>query len=165
MWAASQGQREQIKHADLELAPGELLASATARGAELEGITAVLLLTDEDDFNALASAILAGSIETRVYRLAPRQPSHGVVAPYTGGETVFAPSLTRYDMARRYESGARTSTAPADGGIPAGTDLLFLISPEGALTPATTSRQLIPHPGDMLVLLGPSRSRDDPMLA
>jgi NhaP-type Na+/H+ or K+/H+ antiporter len=163
MWAASQGQREQIKHADLELAPGELLASATARGAELEGITAVLLLTDEDDFNALASAILAGNIETRVYRLAPRQPSHGVVAPYTGGQTVFAPSLTRYDMARRYESGARTSTAPADGGIPAGTDLLFLISPEGALTPATTSRQLIPHPGDTLVLLGPSRSRDDPV--
>jgi hypothetical protein len=37
-----------------------MLAAATARGAQLEGITMVLLLTDEDDFNALASADLAG---------------------------------------------------------------------------------------------------------
>jgi NhaP-type Na+/H+ or K+/H+ antiporter len=163
MWAASQDQRDQIRQAGLELAPGELFASATARGAELEGITAVLLLTDEDDFNALASTVLAGNIETQVYRLAPRQPSHGVVAPYTGGETVFAPSLTRYDIAVRHASGARTSTAPANGGIPTGTDLLFLISPDGALTPVTTSRQPTPHPGDMLVLLGLPHPRDDPL--
>jgi hypothetical protein len=52
MWAGLDEQREAIRRAGLELAPGELLASATARGAELEGITAVLLLTDEDDFNA-----------------------------------------------------------------------------------------------------------------
>jgi hypothetical protein len=46
----------------------------------------VLLFTDEDDFNALASVELAGSIEGPVYRLGARQPSHGVVAPDTGGE-------------------------------------------------------------------------------
>ena len=71
MWAASEEQREQIKQAGLELAPGELFASATASGADLEGITAVLLLTDEDDFNALAATVLSGNSETRVYRLAP----------------------------------------------------------------------------------------------
>jgi NhaP-type Na+/H+ or K+/H+ antiporter len=162
MWAASEDQREQIKRAGLELAPGELLASATARGAELEGITSVLLLTDEDDFNALASAVLAGNSETRVYRLAPHQPSHGVVAPYTGGETVFAPTLTRYDIALRHDSGARTTTAPAAGGTPPGTDLLFLISPDGALTPVTTSRQPTPQSGDTLVLLSPSQPGDVP---
>jgi len=43
MWAALDGQREQISQAGLELAPGELLAAATGRGARLEGITAVLL--------------------------------------------------------------------------------------------------------------------------
>jgi hypothetical protein len=74
MWAASEDQREQIRRAGLELTPGELLASATATGAELEGITAVLLLTGEDDFNALASTVLAGNAETSVYRLAPRDP-------------------------------------------------------------------------------------------
>jgi hypothetical protein len=74
MWAASQDQREQIGQAGLDLAPGELLASATTTGAELEGITAVLLLTDEDDFNALASTVLAGNPETSVYRLPPATP-------------------------------------------------------------------------------------------
>src|SRR5262245_57952206 len=46
MWAASEDQREQIRQAGLELTAGELLASATATGAELEGITAVLLGPD-----------------------------------------------------------------------------------------------------------------------
>ena len=41
----------------------------------------MLLLTDEDDFNALAAVLLATSVEGRVYRLAPQRHSHGVVAP------------------------------------------------------------------------------------
>ncbi len=89
MWAGFDEQRQQIKQAGLELAPGEMLAAATGRGAQLEGITAVLLLTGEDDFNALGSTVLEGSVAGPVYRLGARQPSHGVVAPYTGGETLF----------------------------------------------------------------------------
>jgi hypothetical protein len=85
-------QREQITQAALELMPGELLGTATATGAELEGITAVLLLTGEDDFNALAAAILTGNAQATIYRLAPRQPGHGVVAPFTSGQTIFAPA-------------------------------------------------------------------------
>jgi hypothetical protein len=153
MWAASQDQRDQITRAGLELAQGELLAAAAATGAELEGITTVLLLTDEDDFNALASAVMASNAQATVYRLGPRQPGHGVVAPYTGAETVFAPTLTRYDIAVRHKAGARTTTAPANGAIPPGADLLFLISPDGSLRPATTSHQLTPQAGDTLVLL------------
>jgi NhaP-type Na+/H+ or K+/H+ antiporter len=156
MWAASQDQRDQIKQASLELAPGELLASATGEGAELEGITAVLLLTDEDDFNALAATVLAGNPETRVYRLSPRHPSHGIVAPYTAAETLFAPTLTREHVTNRSNAGARITTAPANGTIPPGSALLFLINPDGALHPATTSRPPTPQPGDTLVLLGPA---------
>ena len=137
MWAGSEQQREQIGRAGLELAPGELLAAATAARAELEGITAVLLLTDEDDFNALASADLAGSVDGPVYQLAPRSPSHGMVAPYTGGETLFSASLTGYDVGRRCAGGAPIFTQPADGGIPAGADLLFLVRTNGALAPVT----------------------------
>jgi hypothetical protein len=108
LWAGFEQQRERIRRAGLELAPGELLWAVTSRGAQLEGITAVLLLTDEDDFNALASADLAGSVEGPVYRLGARLPSHGVVAPYTGGETLFAASLTRYEVGRRYAAGERS---------------------------------------------------------
>ena len=75
MWAGFDEQRRAVEKAGLELAPGELLASATGRGAQLEGITAVLLLTGEDDFNALGSTVLAGGIDGPVYRLAARLPA------------------------------------------------------------------------------------------
>ena len=150
MWAPSEDQRTQIKQAGLELAPGEQLASAVGQGTDIEGVTAILLLTGEDHFNALAATTLAGNSETPVYRLAP---SHGAVAPYTPGETLFAPALTRSALTARYTAGARITTQSSDGGIPPATDLLFLINPEGTLIPVTTSRPPDPQPGDTLVVL------------
>ena len=144
MWAALDGQREQISQAGLELAPGELLAAATGRGARLEGITAVLLLTDEDDFSALAAVLLPTSVDGRVYRLAPQRPSHGVVAPYTGGEILFSKDLTRRAVSDRYAGGARIIAQRADGEPSAehdlpfgGHDLLFLVRADGHLVAAT----------------------------
>jgi len=156
MWAASESQRAQIKQAAFELAPGELLASVTAQGAQLEGITMVLLLTDEDDFNALAEMIMTGNAEAQVYRLAPRHPGHGVVAPYAGGEAVFAPALTRYDARQRYGAGARITSHPAGGSLPPGADILFSVSPDGRLVPATTSHPPAAHLGDTLIVFGPA---------
>jgi hypothetical protein len=156
MWAGFDQQRERITGAGLELARGELLAAATARGAQLEGITAVLLLTDEDDFNALASANLAGSVEGPVYRLGARQPGHGVIAPFTGGQTLFAASLTRYEVGRRYAAGGTISTCPAHGEIPAGSDLLFLVRANGTLAPVTRTSTPAAENEDTLVLLGPA---------
>ena len=153
MWAGFEEERERIRQAGLELAPGELLAAATGRGAQLEGINAVLLLTTEDDFNALASAVLAGSVEGPVYRLGPRLPSHGVVAPYTGGQILFGAGLTRYDVGRRYAAGARITSRPAGGEIPVGTDLLFLVRAGGELMPVTTVSRPVPQSGDTVILL------------
>jgi NhaP-type Na+/H+ or K+/H+ antiporter len=153
MWAGLEEQRERIRHAGLELAPGELLAAATGRGAELEGINAVLLLTTEDDFNALASAMLAGSVEGAVYRLGPQLPSHGVVAPYTGGQILFGAGLTRYDVGRRYVAGARITSRLPDGELPAGTDLLFLVRADGKLMPVTTASTPAPQSGDIMIVL------------
>jgi len=149
-------QREQIKRAGLELAPGELLAAATGRGARLEGITAVLLLTDEDDFNALASVLLAGTVEGRVYRLAPPALSHGVVAPYTSGEVLFAVGLTRPVVTERYTDGARILVPGAGGVLPAGADLLFLVRSDGQLAAVTQTGTPAPQPGDTVVCLSPA---------
>jgi NhaP-type Na+/H+ or K+/H+ antiporter len=154
MWATSDDQRTQIQQAGLELAPGRWLASAIGQGAELEGVTAILLLTDEDHYNALAATALASN--TPVYRLAP---SNRVVAPYAPGEVLFAPTLTHPALTARYIAGGRITTQSANGEIPPGTDLLFLINPEGTLIPVTTSRPPDPQPGDTLVLLGPSGGR------
>jgi NhaP-type Na+/H+ or K+/H+ antiporter len=153
MWAGFEEQRERIRHAGLELAPGELLAAATGRGAELEGVNAVLLLTTEDDFNALASDMLAGSVEGSVYRLGPQLPSHGVVAPYTGGQVLFGAGLTRYDVGRRYVGGARITSRPADGELPVGTDLLFLVRADGKLMPVTTVSTPVLQSGDTMIVL------------
>ncbi len=155
MWAGLDQQREQIKRAGLELAPGELLAAATGRGARLEGITAVLLLTDEDDFNALASVLLTETVEGRVYRLAPPQHSHGVVAPYTTGHILFANGMTRPAVTGRYQDGARILVHGTDGVLSAGQDLLFVVRADGQLTPVTQTSTPTPQPGDTLVSLGP----------
>jgi NhaP-type Na+/H+ or K+/H+ antiporter len=161
MWAGFDEQRQRIKQAGLELAPGELLAAATGRGAQLEGITAVLLLTGEDNFNALGSTVLQGSVDGPVYRLGARQPGHGVVAPYTGGEILFDPKLTRFEVGQRYAGGARIRTRSADGGrTPADADssLLFLVRSDGRLAPVTRTGPPEPEAGDTMVLLGPCGS-------
>jgi NhaP-type Na+/H+ or K+/H+ antiporter len=153
MWAGSDEQRRQITAAGLELAPGELLAAAAGRGAQLEGITAVLLLTGEDDFNALGATVLQGSVEGPVYRLGARLPSHGVIAPYTGGEILFDQQLTRYEVSRRYASGGRICTRPVDGVAPADGSLLFLVRADGKLAPVTRTGPPEPQEGDNMVLL------------
>jgi NhaP-type Na+/H+ or K+/H+ antiporter len=158
MWAGLQAQRDQITRAGLELARGELLAAATSRGAELEGVTAVLLLTGEDDFNALASTALQANLDGPVYRVAAPHDSHGVVAPYTGAEVLFGGQLTGRAIDRRHHDGAGIVTMPADGTVPDGYDLLFLVRPDGQLVAVTNERRPAPEDGDTLVLFGPPAS-------
>jgi hypothetical protein len=115
----------------------------------------VLLLTDEDDFNALASVLLTGNVEGRVYRLAPPLRSHGVVAPYTSGEILFGDDLTRGALSGRYHDGARIVAQPANGVLPAGHDLLFLVRADGQLAAVTHTGTPAPEAGDTIVSLGP----------
>jgi NhaP-type Na+/H+ or K+/H+ antiporter len=156
MWAGLEQQREQVRHAGLELAPGELLAAATGRGARLEGITAVLLLTAEDDFNALASAMLQGNVDGRVYRLAPPLRSQGVVAPYTGAEILFGAGMTGLEIGRRYHDGAQIVAQRPDGELPAGHDVLFRIRADGQLTAVTEASSPGPRSGDTVLSPGPA---------
>jgi hypothetical protein len=152
MWAPSDGQRSEIKQAALELAPDEQLTSAVTQGIAIEGVTAVLLLTDEDDYNALAATTLASGSDTPVYRLTP---SRAAAAPNLAGQPLFDPTLTHPTLTARHTAGDRIVTQPSDGAIPPATDVLFVINNEGTLIPATTSRRPDPRPGDTLILLGP----------
>ncbi|WP_405009450.1 cation:proton antiporter [Kitasatospora sp. NBC_01539] len=156
MWAGADDQRTQIEQAGLELAAGELLAAASGAGAELEGITGVLLLTQEDDFNALAAMTLRESVEGPVHRLGPPADSKGVVARFTGGDALFDAGLTRPELVRRYASGARIVTHRVDGALPARHELLFLVRPDGSLVPVTVTRVPTPQAGDTVVLLSPA---------
>jgi NhaP-type Na+/H+ or K+/H+ antiporter len=159
MAAPSQDERDQIKRAGLELAPRGALADVLVGGneipSELESMIGVLLLSDEDGFNTLASTVLAAHPRLPVYRLAPHAGGFGGTwAKYDNAATLF-PQLTEENITRRYQAGSRVTAKTADGALPDGNDLLFLIGHDKHLKPVTTSRAPRPEPGDTAVVLGP----------
>ncbi|MCX5008190.1 cation:proton antiporter [Streptomyces sp. NBC_00638] len=154
MWAGLAEEREAIKDAGIELAKGDLLATATNPGARLEGVTAVVLATDDDDFNALASVVVQDTVEGPVYRVGPPHESHGVIAPYTGGDILFGRALVRHVLASRYEDGARFLVQPASSPLPAAYDTLFVVRANHRLEPVTEKQRVTPVDGDTVVLLG-----------
>ncbi|GJF31378.1 cation:proton antiporter [Kitasatospora sp. NE20-6] len=156
MWAGLDEERERIRAAGIELAHGEMLATATNPRARLEGVTAVFLLTDDDDFNALASVVVKDNVEGPVYRVGPPRGSHGVVAPYTGGDILFGHALVRHVLAERYRQGARFLVQSGGVPVPPGHDTLFTLRPDGKLDPVTASRPAAPQEGGTAVLLGPA---------
>ncbi|MFD7867464.1 cation:proton antiporter [Streptomyces sp. NPDC057682] len=157
MWAGAAAERARIEQAGLTLAPGELLASATGAGAELEGITGVLLLTGEDDFNALAAMTLRESVDGPVHRVAAPARGHGVIAPYTGGEALFGGGLSGPELARGHAAGARVEVRPA-GVLPDGYRLLFVVRPDGRLLPVTDAGTPDVGADDQVVVLSPPTS-------
>ncbi|MFJ5776888.1 cation:proton antiporter [Streptomyces sp. NPDC093094] len=156
MWAGTEQARAGIEEAGIELASGDLMTVATDPRSRLEGVSAVYLLTDDDDFNALFSVVLRDSVDGPVYRVGPPPGGPGVVAPYTSGETLFGPGLVRHAVAARHGSGARFRTRPASQPCPPGYETVFVVRRDGRLEPVTQARPATPGKGDTLVLLGPA---------
>ncbi|MEU5076036.1 sodium:proton antiporter [Streptomyces asoensis] len=156
MWAGGAQERERIGQAGFELAPGELMAVAGDPRARLEGVTSVLLLTGDDDFNALASIVLEDNVDGPVHRVGPPPGGSGVVAPYTGGAVLFGPRYARHTLTARHEAGARFRLQPASAPPPPGCDTLFVVGGDGRLEPVTEGRPSTAGEGDTLVLLGPA---------
>ncbi|MGW6874722.1 K(+)/H(+) antiporter NhaP2 [Streptomyces xanthophaeus] len=153
MWAGQKEERAHIEEAGIKLARGDLLATATNPRARIEGVNAVFLLTDDDDFNALASVLVEDNVEGPVYRVGPPHESHGAVAPYTGGAVLFGGALLRHVLADRYEQGARFVVQSASDPLPAGHETLFVVRDDGRLEPVDATQPVIPQPGDLVVLL------------
>ncbi|MEV6210423.1 cation:proton antiporter [Kitasatospora sp. NPDC051914] len=156
MWAGDPGERDRIRDSGLELAAGELLATATDPRARLEGVTAALLLTDDDDLNALASVVVQDSLDGPVYRVGPPPGGQGIVAPFTGGRVLFGSGLDRDALQARHEQGARFVVQPAAEPLPPGHELLFVVRADGRLEPVTAAQGNTPGNDDTLVLLGPA---------
>ncbi|MFD9542913.1 cation:proton antiporter [Streptomyces sp. NPDC060022] len=159
MWAGLAQERQRITDAGIQLAEGDLLATATNPGARLEGVTAVFLATNDDDFNALASVVMKDSVEGPVYRVGPPHDSLGVVAPYTGGDILFGRPLVRHTLAARYEAGARFLVQPASAPPPPGSETLFVVRQDLKLEPVTEKRRVTPGESDSVVLLTPGAEK------
>jgi NhaP-type Na+/H+ or K+/H+ antiporter len=159
VWARTDQQREAIRRAGLKLASGELMETAAGGGAEAQGVTMVLLLTGEDDFNTLSSMLLQGSLADGVYRLAPRASGQDVVATSAGDGILFGPQLTCAELGHRFDAGSRVQALADGGGVPAGHELLFLLRPDGRLVPATSKTKPTTRHGDTMILLTPAPAR------
>lgn len=155
MWAGHDDQRERITESGIALAEGDLLAAAIDPGARLEGVRAVYLATEDDDFNALASVVMRDNVEGSVYRVGPPHDSRGVVAPYTGGDILFGNALVRHVLAARYEEGARFLVQPASAPLPPEHTTLFVVrAADRRLEPVTERHRAVPLEGDTVVLFG-----------
>ncbi|MFE0451757.1 cation:proton antiporter [Streptomyces sp. NPDC058914] len=154
MWAGSAQERTRIEEAGIEPAAGELMAAVTDAQARLTGVTSVFLLTDDDDFNALAAIVLRDGVEGPVLRVGAPPDSQGVVAPYTAGDTLFGPELPRHALAARHEQGARFDVQPASAPLPPGHRPLFVVRHDGRLEPVTDVRRVTADDRDTLVVMG-----------
>jgi len=153
MWAGYQHQRDLIERAGLPLAQGELLAWTSGQAAELEGITDVYLLTDEDDFNAMAALMLHAGGGPPFYTLARQAGNAFVAAPSPAEQTLFAGGLDRSAIDHRYDAGAAINSRLSDGTTSDGSDILFVIDSQGRLKPATQSEIPAPRTGDTVIVL------------
>ena len=75
--------------------------------------------------------------------------------PYTGAEILFDAGMTRSVLSRRYHDGEQIVARRADGGPPAGHNVLFLVRADGLLTAVTESGRPALQAGDTIVSLGP----------
>jgi NhaP-type Na+/H+ or K+/H+ antiporter len=160
VWARTDAQRDGVRSAGLNLASRELLSTATAGGAELEGVTMVLLLTPDDDFNAVATTVLTDAVEGQIYRIGPSERG-SVIAPDLDGNVIFDTTLSPAAINRRYDAGDRIMSV-STGPLPPESTLLFLVRSDGRLEPVTPRGRPASQPGDAAVVLTRSALTPEP---
>jgi hypothetical protein len=167
MWTSRPDEQAAAHEAGLEARRAPLGVDLERREAELEPVGDALLLTESDDYNALAAFELRQELgRDRVYRLAPSSGEQDPVPGYAEGAILFARDLTYPELDRRFESGAQVSKLSADGrspGRPATARLLFLVRGDGQLRPALAGDQVEAEAGDTSIWLA-ERSPADPGL-
>jgi NhaP-type Na+/H+ or K+/H+ antiporter len=102
---------------------------------ELEGVEAALLLTQSDDFNALAASQLRKELgRDRVFRLVPGAGEIDVAPTDAEGQLLFDSRLTYEELDLRFAHGAELIEIGAGSPVPAGAIALFRTGPDGDLT-------------------------------
>lgn len=148
--AGTPEERDRVKRAGFDQPPADALASAID-GVPIEGVTMVLLLTLDGDFNSLASTLVWDTVDGSVFHTGPSGAGYGVVAPFKRDGRLFG--LTAAAIAERVQGGAQIVTRSAASGVPPGDELLFVVDSERRLLPVTADERPETGPADTLVLL------------
>jgi NhaP-type Na+/H+ or K+/H+ antiporter len=154
LWTGRADEQAAARAAGLDADRGRLMVDAISREAELEEITDALVLTDNDDFNALVAAELRIELgHGCVHRVAPA-PEARLLPASTDTGVLGDDALTFAELARRFDSGERLVAAEAGGTTAwsAGTPL-FVVTPGGALSVAGDGRDPVTGPGDTVIAL------------
>ena len=159
LWTGRPGEQAAARAAGLDSGSARLGGDVESREEELEEVSEALLLTESDDFNALAAFELRRELGSdRVFRLPSEEPALDLVPTYAEGGILFADDLTFSELARRFDAGARIVERRVEGDSdtgPEGEDLtpLFLVSGSGDLRVGTAGAPLDASTGDTIICL------------
>jgi hypothetical protein len=153
LWSGRAADQEAARAVGLRAERGKML-DAMSRESELEDVTDALLLTDNDDFNALAALALRAELgHGRVYRAAPDRDETDLLAPAGEQGILGTDALTSAELDRRFAAGARIVEGPAGNGASDGEAALFVVTAGGDLRVACAGKSLPVAAGDRVITL------------
>jgi NhaP-type Na+/H+ or K+/H+ antiporter len=154
LWSGRPVDQAAARAAGLQAEPGRMMLDAMSRETELEDITDALLLTGNDDFNALAAVALRTELgHGRVYRAAPDADETDLLAPAGEQGILGTDPLTSAELGRRFEAGARLVEGPLNGRASDGGVALFVVTADGDLRVASSGRPPPVKAGDRVIAL------------
>jgi hypothetical protein len=158
LWTGRSDEQEAAREAGLETGSARLGVDPVGREAALEEITDALLMTESDEFNALAAVELRQELgHDHVYRLPARAELIDLVPEHAEGRILFGEEFTFAELSRRFDAGGRLVKVPGarDGVTP-----LFFVRGR-RLTVVTAGQRGEPAEGDTTIgLAAPSPESD-----
>ena len=166
LWTGRPDEQAAARAVGLDAGNARLGDDVESREAELEEVSTALLMTESDDFNALAAYELRQELGSdRVFRLPAEKGRLDLVPSYAEGGILFAEHLTFAELARRFDAGARIVELPADRGLAGhsaadGLSPLFVVADDGSFRVVTAGARLEADPGDKTICIaeGPGSS-------
>jgi NhaP-type Na+/H+ or K+/H+ antiporter len=152
LWTGRPEEQAAARADGLAAGNARLGVDLATREEELEEVTDALLVTESDDFNALAAYELRRDLgHEHVYRLPAGDHVLDLVPAYAEGSTLFGEDLTYSELTRRFDAGAEL----VESGGAAGDHLttLFVIRESGDLSVVTAGRPPVSRPGDTTICL------------
>jgi NhaP-type Na+/H+ or K+/H+ antiporter len=154
LWTGRPEEQAAAREDGLAAGNARLGVDLATREEELEEVTDALLVTESDDFNALAAYELRRDLgHDHVYRLPSGDDVLDLVPAYAEGSILFGEDLTYSELTRRFEAGAElveVKAASSDG-----LTTLFVVGESGDLTVVTGGQRPAFQPGDTRICLTP----------
>jgi NhaP-type Na+/H+ or K+/H+ antiporter len=154
LWTGRSDEQAAAREAGLAAGSARLGVDLATREEELEEVTDALIMTESDDFNALAAFELRQELgRDHVFRLPPSGELLDFVPAYAEGQILFGKELTFPELTRRFDAGARLVEVAGDrdGVMP-----LFVLN-EGELRVVTAGLTPDASDGDKVIALTSGR--------